>query len=197
MTNMIIDEIKQKIKDHPESKFAVFIRHGEKNTSQNGHSLITERAQKDIQDMGKLLRKLKIPIMVYSSPELRCVQTAKIFNQEISASNNDIILTSFLGNPGIQIKDNEKFLKLFDQFGTRKIYDQWKLGKHSDVMLSKDELCLALSNFLENILVKPNISLFISQSGTIAALGYALGICNYNIDAGEWVPFLDGFVIAL
>ncbi|MBS7825474.1 histidine phosphatase family protein [Wohlfahrtiimonas chitiniclastica] len=192
---MIIDDIKQKMRSYPQSKFAVFIRHGEKSVTQTDYGLITDRAKKEIQSMGELLRELQVPIMIYSSPELRCVQTAKIFNEEISAANNDIVLSSFLGSPGIQIKDNTKFLTLFDRFGTREVYSQWKQGMHRDVMLNREELCMALSSFIERTSKTSKISLFISQSGTLAALGYALGLSDYNIESGEWVPFLDGFVV--
>ena len=191
---MIIDEIIRKLADNSSSRLAVFIRHGEKDKFGAYPALITEQAKKDAEAMGLRLRDLKISIKIYSSPELRCVQTAKILNQKISGTSSDIVLTSFLGEPGIQVKDNKKYLELFDEHGARKIYGQWKAGKYYDALRTVEDLCSELSSFLKKTSTESKISLFVSQSGTVAALGYALGLCNYNIEEKEWVPFLDGFV---
>ncbi len=190
---MIIDEIIRILADNSSSRLAVFIRHGEKDKFGADPALITEQAKKDTEAMGLRFRDLKVSIKIYSSPELRCVQTAKILNQKISGASSDIVLTSFLGEPGIQVKDNKKYLELFDEYGARKIYDQWKAGKHNDALKTVEDLCSELSSFLKRTSTESKISLFVSQSGTVAALGYALGLCNYDIEKKEWVLFLDGF----
>jgi broad specificity phosphatase PhoE len=195
MVALIIDEIIRSLADDS-SRLAVFIRHGEKDKFGTGPALITQQAKKDAEAMGLRLRDLKVSIKIYSSPELRCVQTAKILNQEISGAASDIVLTSFLGEPGIQVKDNKRYLELFDEHGAREIYDQWKAGKHYDALRAVDDLCVELSNFLEKISTESKVSLFVSQSGTVAALGYALELSNYNIKEGEWIPFLGGLVLA-
>lgn len=192
---MIVDEITQKMVGNSALKFAVFIRHGEKSESGTGPALITNQAKCDVETMGLKFRALNVPIQVYTSPELRCVQTAKIFNSKISDGNSDIVLTSFLGEPGIQVRDNERYLEIFDKSGARTIYDEWKNSQHYDTLRTKEELCVELAGFLEKIPADAKISLFISQSGTVAALGYALGLSNYNIGKKEWVPFLDGIII--
>lgn len=40
------------------------------------------------------------------------------------------------------------------------------------------------------------MSLLVSQSGTVATLGYALGLLDFDTEQNEWVPFLRGFVVA-
>lgn len=193
---MIIEEIVRRLAENSSSRIAVFIRHGEKDNSSSGPAIITEQAKKDAAAMGLLLRDFNIPVKVYSSPELRCMQTAKIINRKISGANNDIILTSFLGRPGIQVKDNKRYLDIFDKSDARKIYSQWKSGQHYDALRTIEELRSELTSFLEAVCAESKISLFISQSGTVAALSYALGVSDYDIEKKEWVPFLDGFVIA-
>lgn len=192
---MIVDEIIKNLFENSASKLAVFIRHGEKSKPGTGPALITSQAKSDVDSMGLRFRALNVPVKVYSSPELRCVQTAKIFNSKIWDGNSDIILTSFLGEPGIQVRDNKKYLELFDKSGARTIYDEWKNNQHYDALRTKEELCVALAGFLEKTPDDSKISLFVSQSGTVAALGYALGLSNYNIEKKEWVPFLGGLVI--
>ena len=193
---MIIDEIKKKMVENPVSRLAVFIRHGEKDKSDAGPVLLTEKAKLDAEEMGLKLKKLNVPIQFFSSPELRCVQTAKIINQKLLDTPNDIVLTSFLGEPGIQIKNNDKFLILSESSDTRKIYCQWKAGNHYDALRNPEELCSELKIFLKRTCTEPVISIFISQSGTVAALGFALGLSSYDFEKKEWVAFLEGFVIA-
>lgn len=193
---MIVDEINKKIIENPVSRLAVFIRHGEKEKSDTGLALLTEKAKLDAEEMGLRLKKLNVPVRLFSSPELRCVQTAKIINKKFLDTPSDIVLTSFLGEPGIQIKNNEKFLNLAESLDTREIYCQWKAGNHYDALRNPEELCSELGIFLKRTCTESVISLFISQSGTIAALGFALGLSHYDIEKKEWVPFLGGFVIA-
>lgn len=95
---MIVHEVMRRLVDDPSCRLAVFIRHGEKYKSGSDFDLITEKAKIDVKAMGLRFSNLKIPIKIYSSPELRCVETAKIINRETSAGNNDIVLTSFLGD---------------------------------------------------------------------------------------------------
>lgn len=193
---MIVHEVMEKLVDNSSARLAVFLRHGEKANLGTGPALITEQAKRDVEAMGFRLEELKIPIKVYASPELRCVETAKIFNRELSEYKSDIVLTSFLGDPGIHVKDNKKYLELFDKFDARKIYSQWRSGQHYEALRTPKELCVELTSFLKKIPIENKISLFVSQSGTVAALGYALGLRCYDIEKNEWVPFLNGFVIA-
>ena len=53
-----------------------------------------------------------------------------------------------------------------------------------------------LSNeYLERTCASEGITLYVSQSGTIAGIGYALKLVDYDIEKDEWVNNLDGFVI--
>ena len=193
---MIVHKVIQKLIDDPSHRLAVFIRHGEKDTSESGLVLITNKAKINVKAMGLRFSGLNVPIKIYSSPELRCVETAKILNQEISSGNDDIVLTSFLGDPGAHIKNNDNYLDIFNRSDARKIYSQWKVGQHYDILRTPEELQNELVDFLKKMPSGNKISLLVSQSGTIAALGYALGLLDYDTDKNEWVPFLEGFVIA-
>lgn len=41
------------------------------------------------------------------------------------------------------------------------------------------------------------ITVYVSQSGTIACVGYSFGLTDYKADGDDWVRFLDGFVLEL
>ena len=49
--------------------------------------------------------------------------------------------------------------------------------------------------FLEKTCVSKGITLYVSQSGTIAGIAYALKILDFDIDKNEWVNNLDGFIV--
>ncbi|WP_146187679.1 histidine phosphatase family protein [Limnohabitans sp. T6-5] len=192
---MIVNEIARFLANDS-SRLVVFIRHGEKDLLAGGPALITQQAKIASEQLGLSLRKFKLPIKIYSSPELRCVQTAEILNFKISEGcESDITITSFLGQPGVQVRNNKRYLEIFNEHGARAMYTQWKNGKNYDALRTTDELCIELSKFLEKTTMESKISLFVSQSGTIAALGYALGLRNYDPGNNDWVPFLDGFVL--
>lgn len=191
---MIVNEIAQAL-DGGSSRLAVFIRHGEKQMLRAGPALITQQAKKSSSELGARLRDFKVSIKVYSSPELRCVQTAEVLSKEIFGVDSYISVTSFLGQPGIHVKNNMTYLDIFKEYGARVIYSQWKNGKYHDSLRTVDDLRSELSSFLGKTAMDSRISLFVSQSGTIAALGYALGLKNYDIENNEWVSFLDGFVL--
>ena len=193
---MIVNEVMRRLVDDPSCRLAVFIRHGEKYKSSTDLDLITDKAKIDVKAMGLRFSNLNIPIKIYSSPELRCVETAKILNREISAGNNDIVLTSFLGDPGGHVKNNDNYLEIFDKSDTRKIYSQWKAGQYYDILRTPEELKSEFLAFLKNMPTENKMSLLVSQSGTVATLGYALGLLDFDTEQNEWVPFLRGFVVA-
>lgn len=191
---MIIDNIVRLHKQQPNSKLAIFIRHGEKLPANCGPALLTDQATKDISAMAYVLKDLGFSIQIYSSPELRCVETAKIFNKIICCSKN-IVLSRFLGDPGAQVKQLYGYLDLYMERGARVIYDEWVKGLHYDVVKEPNELVNELNFFLDQLNHDDELVLLISQSGTIAALEYALNLRRYEVDKDRWVGYLDGFVI--
>ena len=58
-----------------------------------------------------------------------------------------------------------------------------------------NELVNELNLFLDQLIHDDELVLLISQSGTIAALEFALNLRRYEVDKNRWVGYLDGFVI--
>lgn len=191
---MIVQNLVKAKKSHPNSKLAVFIRHGEKSLKTEMPALITEQAKLDIKLMAKELTKLNFDIRFYSSPELRCVETAKIYN-EITSNSKNIVLSSFLGDPGVQVKDLDCYLELYYQKGARSIYQEWTNSDHYNVLKPPHLLNKELNEFLRTLPRTNDVTILISQSLTIATLEHSLGIRDYDISKDQWVPYLDGFVI--
>ncbi|GHT01630.1 hypothetical protein AGMMS50276_30040 [Synergistales bacterium] len=192
---MNLEKIKNIFGLNPNSMIALFIRHGEK--SECFGSLLTQDGIFQSENFGYELKRLNIPVKIYTSPEMRCVQTAVIINKTISSMEDDIIISNKLGVPGIQIFDIDAYQELCSKvnFHYREIYAQWKKGKHYDALRPPIMLKDTAEEFIKSTCINRGITLYVSQSGTIAGIGYVLRLVDYDIIAGEWVNFLDGFVL--
>ena len=192
---MNLEKIKIIFELNPNSKIALFIRHGEKSECLG--SLITQEGISQSENFGYELLKMNILVKIYTSPELRCIQTAVIINKTITSMEDDIIISNKLGVPGIQIFDIDAYLDLCSKynFNYKEIYDQWKNGKHYDALRPPIMLKSMADDFIKTTCINKGITLYVSQSGTIAGIGYVLKLVDYDIPSGEWVNFLDGFVL--
>ena len=192
---MNLEKIKSIFELNPNSKIALFIRHGEK--SECPGSLLTQNGISQSENFGYELKKLNIPVKIYTSPELRCVQTAVIINKTISSMKDDIIISNKLGVPGIQIFDVDAYLELRSKvnFRYKEIYAQRKEGKYYDILRPPIMLKDMAEEFIKLTCINRGITLYVSQSGTVAGIGYVLRLIDYDVPAGEWVNFLDGFVL--
>lgn len=171
----------------------VFIRHGEKDIN---NYCLTDKGKRDIIEFGNLLCMLNKKIIVYSSPEIRCVETAAIINNIVN-EDNEICVSNVLGKPGIQVKDEIKYTKLIDAMRCRDIFKAWKKGMHDEAMNSPETIKIRIKEFFKKTSLKNGITIYISQSGTVACTGYSLGLIDYKANDDEWVDFLDGYVFKL
>ena len=190
---MIIQEINDLIKYNPLCKIAFVIRHGEKSKTTNG--LLSESGKASTQDFAVKLKKLGYQVNIVSSPELRCVQTANIINEILSNNENDIILSNKLGCPGLHILNNNIYQNLYKTKKAREIFYEWKDGLHLDCLRTPKELNKFSMEFFRKSCKDSNITLFISQSGTVSGIGYSLGLLDYTRSSNEWIKFLDGFFV--
>lgn len=184
----ILAEMEAIFFNNPAAKVALFVRHAEKEPLNPVG--ISAKGIIDSEEMGDYLRDVNKTVYIYSSPEYRCVQTAKIISERLYCT--EIVETNFLGVPGAQIIDESAYAKLYEKYLCREIFSQWKQGLHYDIMCSPIQLKKRTIDFFKKNF-KSGINLCISQSGTIASIGYALGLVDYNVAAGEWVAYLDGF----
>lgn len=176
------------------STICIFIRHGEKDTTQY---CLTENGKREIIDFSKKLISLGQRIQIYSSPEKRCVETASIINSVVNEKENEIHCSAFLGKPGIQVRDEAAYTKLTDTMKCRDIFKEWKKGLHPDAMNRPETIREEAMVFFGKTAIPNAITLYISQSGTVACTGYALGLVDYKADSEDWVDFLDGYILRL
>ena len=170
----------------------VFIRHGEKDV--NNYCLTNEGKNETI-EFSNSLCLLNKKIILCSSPENRCIETATIINDIVNGINSDIYISDVLGNPGIQVKDELEYAQLTDTMKCRDIFKEWKKGMHDKAMNGPKTIKTKIIDFFEKTSLKDGITIYISQSGTVACTGYSLGVVDYKENNYEWVNFLDGYIL--
>ena len=180
--------------DKGDGTICIFIRHGEKDTVQYG---LTENGKREINAFSQKLLMLEQGIQIYTSPENRCMETASIINSVVNEKETIIRCSAFLGKPGIQVRDETAYAKLTDTMKCRNIFKEWKQGLHRDAMPSPETIRKEAMAFFTRTAIPNGITLYISQSGTVACTGYALGLVDYKADSEDWVDFLDGYVLRL
>ncbi len=192
---MHLEIIKKTFDENPECRIVLFIRHAEKNN--DGSSSLTHKGIEDSLTLAEKLRELNINIKIYSSPESRCEQTANIINSRLANSSAQVYFSNALGKPGLQILDNNLYEQLYAEFKCREIFHQWKNKQHYDVLINPIQLKEMANIFFQTTCIEKGITLYISQSGSVASIGYGLGLLNYDVINGEWVDFLDGFILSI
>ena len=170
----------------------VFIRHGEKDISSYG---LTEQGKSEIRRFGQMLYALRKPIMIYSSPEARCMETGLIINGIINGSNPQCVASDILGKPGVQVKDDSLYALLTDTMRCRDIFKEWKRGMHYDAMNTPEYIKEKMLDYFKNTAMLNGITVYVSQSGTVACTGRALGLVDYMDNGDDWVDYLDGYIL--
>lgn len=176
------------------SKTCVFIRHGEKDI--NNYNL-TDRGKHEIFEFSNSLCLLDKKIIIYSSPESRCIETATIINNVVNGENSDLHVSDVLGKPGIQVKNEIEYTKLTDTMKCREVFKEWKKGMHYDAMNRPEIIKTKIIDFFEKTSSKNEITIYIGQSGTVACTGYSLSLVDYQANNEDWVNFLDGYILRL
>ena len=168
----------------------VFLRHGEKDPVDFG---LTRKGKKESLTFARALGSLGRPVAVYTSPEDRCMETARLICRTLYRAE-DVQVSTVLGKPGIQVKDGAAYDRLTDVMKCRDIFRGWKKGLYRDAMHGPETLGPDMLKFFQKTAYKDGIALYISQSGTVACTGYALGMADYG---GDWVGYLDGYILRL
>lgn len=191
---MLINQIQQISATDTQSKIALFIRHAEREEGKGKY--LSTKGLSSSESFGERLKSLDIPIVkIYSSPELRCVQTSLKINQQISNMENEVIISKKLSN--LQINDEIIYQKLYEKhnFNYRLLFDNWKKQKYYEALFSPHELQQRATDYISSTCTEPGLTIYISQSGTVAGLGYVFDKLDYNVNNGEWIDYLEGFYL--
>lgn len=184
-----VKKLIEDINNNTNSSFAVFIRHGEKQSEFGG--LLSFNGCLTTEEIAHQLKRIEQPMFIFTSSEPRCFETSKII--AFTTGISQPVVLKELGNPGIHILNNYEYLTLYSKSRARDIYHLWKKGFYQGALWSPTQVKDLVLNFLNFYCQRKGVHIFISQSGTIASLGYALDKVIYDIDQDEWVDYLNGF----
>ncbi len=177
----------------------VFIRHAEKDPVSFG---LTAAGLEEAALFGRQFLEHGRPVRIFSSPEERCFETAELIFAAVNGTpfnqgSGGVTLSHVLGKPGIQVKNDTAYRMLTDTMRCRDIFREWKAGHFVDAMRNPDEIRSLIRSFFLDTAASPGITVYVSQSGTVACTGYALGLKDYMADDESWVNFLDGYTLSL
>ena len=176
-----------------------FIRHAEKDSVSFG---LTAAGREEAVLFGRKLRDLGRPARIISSPEERCCETAELIYAAVNGGAENFrsggaVISPALGRPGIQVKNETAYRKLTDTMRCRDIFRKWKAGQFRDAMRNPEDIRSLIWKFFLDTALDPGITVYVSQSGTVACSGYALGLKDYMAGDESWVSFLDGYALSL
>ena len=173
---------------------ALLIRHAEREPFPSGtfgnEVLLTEKGYEEAVKLGKSLSGHKVN-HIYSSPLIRCVQTAKGIVNGLGY-NVDITLTSQLGHPGFHIADTVKAGPAYLNMSAQDVYRKFANGEHLEGFTSPELLKEKGLSYIVNQTSESGITIFVSHDSLIAHFAYACGFADYRT---KWVDYLDGIAI--
>lgn len=190
-------DIINKIERNNDAKtLSVVLRHSDRDpipASEFGNEvLLNEQGIKNAVVLGQQLNEKPIK-KIYTSPILRCVQTASKI-QEGLGTEVEIILSKALGDPGLHISDAELAGKSYMELGFFKMYDMYIRGEHIPGVPTQDQINNSMLRFLEEKTEKDGLTLFITHDSVVAFFLYAYDKTIFT--KVSWVDYLDGFCIA-
>jgi hypothetical protein len=176
-----------------------FIRHAEKDPVSFG---LTAAGREAAVLFGRQILELGRPARIISSPEDRCYETAELIYAAVNTGAENfrtggVMISPALGKPGIQVKNETAYGMLTDTMRCRDIFRKWKTGQYGDAMRNPDDIRSLIWQLFLDTSLDPGITVYVSQSGTVACSGYALGLKDYMAGDDSWVNFLDGYALSL
>ncbi len=179
------------------ASYAVIVRHAERYNLLAGrlgnNVSITKKGIEEAKSFGHMLKPYKMD-NVFSSPVLRCVQTAGEISGSAGLDGLKIITRPTLGEPGCYIKNPYIAIKYFLVSDAETVIQAFiKRGKMDGFVPLKDGSISLLSEILGDISEKGSRCLYISHDAVIAPfIGYFTG---EKFDKEHWLSYLDGVII--
>jgi broad specificity phosphatase PhoE len=181
----------------PGSPFAILIRHAERpkfRVRQLGYNVpITESgASASLKFGGDPF--LKTINAAYSSPILRCVQTANKILEGARLDGIKVTTRTTLGEPGSYISNRWAAGRYFMMKDAPSVIEEYITKGKLDGFLSVKEGSIALiSSIMQDMAGKDSRHLYVSHDAVIVPfINYFIG---EKFDPEHWLDFLDGIII--
>lgn len=178
-----------------DGKYSIFIRHGDRDKIPDGEF----GNEVELNSLGKY-RSVEYGIeisnmrinTIYTSPVIRCVQTAENIVRAIGRKI-PIELSTLLGDPGAFVYDGKLAGEKYMELGFEDCYNS--LLNHIPVEGNRDisEGAALLNDFFNRTAVKDGVNIFISHDMIIALYAYESFGKSYTL-GDNWVKYLGGLI---
>jgi broad specificity phosphatase PhoE len=190
----IIDDIKAYPKD---VKLAVLIRHADRDKIPDGsfgnEVLLNRKGVENSIAFGEKLKDVKIN-RIFTSPILRCIQTAE-FIEEGHGSDLTYHITKSLGDPGLHIADDKMAGEFILKHGFDVMYRKFVNGEEIPGVSSLQEFEKQMTSFIERNTTDSGVTFFVTHDSVIAFYDFCLSKKEYIRD--NWVDYLSGMVLKI
>ena len=175
-----------------QDKISLLIRHSDRDEIPQGsfgnEILLNERGKLSAQKFGENLVETKIN-KIYTSPILRCVQTAEFITKGYGSSIN-IIETTALGAPGLHIADENIAGEFLAQYGLYEMYKRFVQNENVPGIPNINELNYRITHFINENSTQNGTTIFITHDMLIAFYHYSINKTVYTKE--NWVNYLTG-----
>lgn len=176
----------------------MFIRHGDRNKIPDGEFgndvELNETGWSSSQALGTLLKNHQVN-KIYTSPIIRCVQTAKSISSGIG-KDIPIEYSAFLGHPGAFVYDGHAAGQTYLRLGFRRFYHDLLNGVPLDGNLPVTEGSEILTNFFKSTSAAPGLNIHVSHDMIVALYAFGTFRKTFMPDV-NWVRYLEGVIFQL
>lgn len=175
-----------------QDKISLLIRHGDRDKIPDGsfgnEILLNEKGKQNAQKFGESLTETKVN-KIYTSPILRCVQTAEFITKGYG-SPIEIIETTALGAPGLHIADENIAGEFLTQYGLYEMYKRFVQGEKIPGIPNINELNHRITNFINEKSTQNGTTIFVTHDMLLAFYHYSINKTIYSKE--NWVNYLTG-----
>lgn len=171
---------------------ALVIRHADREDIPHGsfgnEIPLNEKGKQNAKKFGEKLTN-KIIHKIFTSPVIRCVQTAECIAQGYGRSI-EIIETPALGAPGLHIADEKIAGEFFLQYGLNEMYQRLITGKNIPGILNLHDLKNTITHFINENTIPNGTTIFITHDIFIAFYHFSINQKIYTPQ--NWIDYLTG-----
>jgi len=182
----------------PSDRIAMIIRHSDRDLIPEGSFgddlSINKEGIERAKHFGTQLKDLNVNA-IYTSPILRCVQTAECIKEGLERPV-EIHQANELGDPGLHIADAELAGVLFPKYGVDGIYYRFIKGDSLPGFATREQLSKSMSNFISTHTAESGVTLFITHDIVVALYQYCEEGRVYE-PYHDWIDYLDGLCVKI
>jgi broad specificity phosphatase PhoE len=172
-------------------KIAWVIRHAQRldNLDQ-----LSEQGRQDALNFGKKIKDLPINA-IYSSPQERCVDTARLISTALDR-DIPIILDNTIAEVGVYVTNMEEALETYHTLGKDEFFRRLLTNEKLPGYNQFQHAGKVISDFIKNNTVEPGITLFITHNFIIRMLNHYIRGLSYTDKLLKVNP-LEGIIIEI